>query len=141
MAFGIYAVAFAWAADAVDSPPLPLGTARSCTVAVQVDGMLRCDEELGSLRLAAGVEPRGGDSVVADTVVGRMRPADIEALEQPVDLNHASGAELETLPRIGPVMAARLVAARPLEDEDALDAVRGIGPKTLERLRARVRFE
>jgi|SRR5690606_26705534 len=52
-----------------------------------------------------------------------------------VSLNTASLAQLDTLPGVGPVMAARIVAHRPYSTiEDAL-RVPGIGPKTLERLR------
>ena len=62
--------------------------------------------------------------------------------ERGLDLNRASAAELDALPGIGPVLAARIVeqrerggAFRRLED---LMAVRGVGPRLLERLRARV---
>jgi competence protein ComEA len=54
-------------------------------------------------------------------------------------LNHATTAELEALPGIGPALAARIVAGRPYRSVDDLDAVRGIGPRTLERLRPWVR--
>lgn len=47
---------------------------------------------------------------------------------------------LETLPGIGPALAARIVAARPFHDVDDLLRVRGIGPATLERLRSAVRL-
>lgn len=57
----------------------------------------------------------------------------------PVDLNHATAAELERLPGIGPALAARIVADReangPFRSVDDLDRVRGIGPATVERLR------
>ncbi len=55
-----------------------------------------------------------------------------------VDLNRASAAELEGLPGIGPALARRIVAARPFRTVDALDAVKGIGPKRLAALRDRV---
>lgn len=56
-----------------------------------------------------------------------------------VDLNRAAAAELTTLSGVGPVLAERIVAYRdsagPFPDVDALAAVKGIGPATLERLR------
>ncbi|MFO0634943.1 MAG: helix-hairpin-helix domain-containing protein [Nannocystaceae bacterium] len=92
----------------------------------------------------ADVPLRGGDAVVraqscAGAGVDRM-PADaIEALQQPVDLDTASPEELAGLPGVGPAIAARIVAARPFATVDALLAVRGIGPRTLARLRPRAR--
>jgi competence protein ComEA len=52
-----------------------------------------------------------------------------------VDVNAASLRLLETLPGIGPVMAARIVAARPFHTVDDLGRVAGIGPARLEALR------
>lgn len=52
-----------------------------------------------------------------------------------LDLNRATAAELELLPRIGPSMARRIVEARPFANVDELVRVRGIGARTLERLR------
>lgn len=56
-----------------------------------------------------------------------------------VDLNTASAAQLETLPRIGPKMAERILAYRAqrggFRSVDELRNVKGIGAKTLENLR------
>ncbi|MFI7482319.1 helix-hairpin-helix domain-containing protein [Kocuria sp. M1R5S2] len=56
----------------------------------------------------------------------------------PVNLNTASAQELETLPRIGPVLAGRIVAFREQQGGFAvveeLDAVPGIGPTLMEAL-------
>lgn len=57
----------------------------------------------------------------------------------PVDLNRASQAELETIPGIGPVKAAAIVARResagPFTSLEDLLEVDGIGPATLEAIR------
>jgi competence protein ComEA len=56
----------------------------------------------------------------------------------PIDVNRASAAELRTLPGIGPTLAARIVEARgkqPFRSVDDLRKVKGIGVKTLARLR------
>lgn len=58
-----------------------------------------------------------------------------------LDVNRASEAELELLPRIGPAMARRIVEARPFTNVDDLLRVRGIGARTLERLRPLVEVD
>lgn len=61
---------------------------------------------------------------------------------QPVNINTASPAELETLPGIGPTLAQRIVAARaqqPFISLDDLDQrVKGIGPSLRQQLEGRV---
>jgi competence ComEA-like helix-hairpin-helix protein len=61
----------------------------------------------------------------------------------PVDLTTVDAAGLDALPGIGPVLAARIVAHRqghgPFRSVDELLAVRGVGPRLLERLRPYVR--
>jgi competence protein ComEA len=64
-----------------------------------------------------------------------------EGLTGPVDINRASAAELQRLPGIGPKLSGRIVEARaqrPFRSVDELRRVRGIGAKTLERLRPHV---
>jgi competence protein ComEA len=62
-----------------------------------------------------------------------------------IDLNRASIEELDRLPGVGPVLARRIVEHRQREgrfrEVDELLAVRGIGPRLLERLRGHVRVE
>ncbi|WP_314130576.1 helix-hairpin-helix domain-containing protein [Rothia mucilaginosa] len=57
----------------------------------------------------------------------------------PVNINTATAEELQTLPRIGPAMAQRIIAWREahggFRSVDELDAVPGIGPSMLENLR------
>lgn len=57
----------------------------------------------------------------------------------PLDLNTATEAELEKLPGVGPSLARRIVEFRgrhgPFAGVDGLVGVRGIGPRTLERLK------
>lgn len=59
-------------------------------------------------------------------------------LSNPINVNTATLEELQQLPRIGPVLAGRIIAYRksaPFRHVDELERVRGIGPKTLLRLR------
>jgi len=64
---------------------------------------------------------------------------------RPVNLNTASRRELDKLPRIGPVTAARIIEYREknggFNSPNDLLNVKGIGPKTLERLLPYLRFE
>ena len=57
----------------------------------------------------------------------------------PVNINTATAEELQSLPRIGPAMAQRIIAWREahggFRSVDELDAVPGIGPSMLENLR------
>jgi competence ComEA-like helix-hairpin-helix protein len=60
----------------------------------------------------------------------------------PIDLNAADAATLDRLPGVGPVLAARIVEHRTtlgaFERVEDLRAVRGIGPRLLERIRPHV---
>ena len=62
----------------------------------------------------------------------------------PVDLDVASLADIESLPRIGPVLAQRIiddrVARGPFGSIEGFERVRGVGPSLANALRARVTF-
>lgn len=62
----------------------------------------------------------------------------------PIDVDVADAATLETLPGVGPALAARIVADRSANGAfgslDGLRQVRGIGPKLAERLAPHVTF-
>lgn len=61
---------------------------------------------------------------------GKIQPG-----EPPINVNTASEAELQRLPKVGPVLARAIVTARPFTSVDDLDRVKGIGVKTLDALR------
>ena len=78
-------------------------------------------------------------------IVGAMPSSRSGAEPEPVilriDPNTAPLAVLETLPRIGPAMASRIIEVRPFADLDDLDRrVRGIGPATRTALAPHLRF-
>ena len=54
------------------------------------------------------------------------------------DLNTATQAELETLPDIGPVLARRMISARPFVTLEDLKRVSGMGPILMQRLSPKV---
>ncbi len=59
-----------------------------------------------------------------------------------VDINHATQAELESLPGIGPALAERIIAYRqehgPFARIEDIQLVSGIGPATFERIRTQI---
>jgi len=52
-----------------------------------------------------------------------------------IDINTATEKELTTVPGIGHVMAARIIAARPFRSADDLKKVNGIGDKKYAQIR------
>jgi competence ComEA-like helix-hairpin-helix protein len=126
-------------------PGVGPSTARAIVAAREEGRVFRRPEDLLEVRgigeatlarmrgkLVFGIVPAG-------TSASRAPPA---ATQAPLDLNHASADELESLPGVGPALAARILTARQermfLSIED-LERVPGIGPETLQRLRHHVR--
>lgn len=62
-----------------------------------------------------------------------------------IAINHASIEDLQRLPRVGPVLAARIIAQRqaggPFRSAADLQRVPGIGPRTAARLAPLLRFD
>ncbi len=52
-----------------------------------------------------------------------------------IDINTASATELESIPGIGPVLAQRIIEARPFKSADDLQNVKGIGESRYRKLR------
>lgn len=75
----------------------------------------------------------------ASTAGSRAKPSLL------LNINSATAEELETLPKIGPQMAQRIIDYRKTHGDfasvDALQNVNGIGKKTLEKLRPFIRAE
>lgn len=80
-----------------------------------------------------------GEQLAVPAVGEVVASAPGTAADGRVDLNTADAATLETLPRIGPAMAQRIIAWRdangPIASVDDLLAVSGVGAKTVEALR------
>jgi competence protein ComEA len=85
--------------------------------------------------------PGAGSSLARDSATMDTAPAlrDSAARRAPIDLNRAGAGDLDGLPGIGPVLAGRIVLQRrrygPFRQVDELLAVRGVGPRLLERIR------
>lgn len=93
----------------------------------------------------AGMPPAMGSSITAppDASSGATTPGEKPQVANGlVDLNTATVEQLDTLPGVGPVTAAAIIAWRdangPFAGVDQLGEVEGIGPARLEKLRALV---
>jgi competence protein ComEA len=99
---------------------------------------------LAIVALAQQGPPGRDDAEPAPRVASTRAPAPASALialrdGQTLDLNCVDAAALELLPGVGPALAQRIVEHRAqagrFASVDALDAVRGVGPKTLAAVR------
>lgn len=112
--------------------------------ALAAAGGTTADADLAAVNLARIISD--GEQIVVP-VVGASGPPDSDGATAPgddrIDLNSADGSALETLPRIGPALAERIIAWREengrFQSVDDLLAVPGIGEKLLDGLRDGVR--
>ncbi len=120
---------------AVNTPTLLIPTSAARASAVILDVPIE-DETVAS---QADDSPPAATSPTSGTL-----PAP-DAVGLLVNINTASAAELETLPSIGPKTAEAIIAYRkehgPFATVEALTDVKGIGPATLEKLRALITIE
>ena len=113
---------------------------------VRAAGGLLASADLTRVNLARHVQdgeqivvPRPGQEVTTAPGPAASTATGASASASPVDLNAADATALDTLPGVGPVLAARIVAYReangPFRSVDQLDEVSGIGAKLMEQLR------
>lgn len=97
------------------------------------------DADLGAVNLARVVADGEQLHVPRVGEVPPTAPGGPAAADGRVNLNTADAAALETLPGVGPAIAARIIAWRdengPFRSVDELTAVSGIGERTLAGLR------
>lgn len=128
----VYAPGQGWV-DAANVPGLPGETpdgavlryawSQAVGAATPLGGAYPNADSARSISVAADSEGATGDVAAGQVALGGR-----------VSLNRASMASLEGLPGVGPALAARIVAGRPYRSAAELDRIKGIGPKTVEKL-------
>ncbi len=153
VAAGLMVLVLSWLCGQVVAAPPTQPRASACRPAVTIAGHLYCGVEVNAVLTAlcgrhfADADPgrvHDGDAVaLADgcRVHGRIAGPELLALGVSIDLNSASPLELEALPGIGPALARRIVAARPLRRVDDLLGVDGIGKVRLAGVRPHVHVD
>ena len=108
--------------------------------ALERAGGARSDADLTGINLARIVFD--GEQIVVPIPGEALAPSSQANPGGPISLSRADQATLETLPRIGPATAQRIISWRekhgPFGSVEDLLAVSGIGPATLEGIRDRV---
>jgi competence protein ComEA len=95
----------------------------------------------GEITSTSFSSPLGGPQAAAPQVPPAAKPVGVRKIqpgEPPINVNTASAEELQRLPNVGPVTAQAIITARtaqPFKTVDDLDRAKGIGPKTLDKLR------
>ena len=129
--------------DAVENPGVyTLREGNRLEQAIEAAGGATSDADLAAVNLAARVLdedpwqiPKAGEEQIGQVTEGRGTSARI-------DVNTANVETLKTLPQSGDVKAQSIVAYReshgPFSDVEALVAVNGIGPATVEAIKTLV---
>jgi hypothetical protein len=131
--------------------PVPPRCATRIEVTSASFDQLGCAEALSALLARAGLPSRCGDATgnlaardgdrlevaleSCELRRARMPGPQLRLLGLAIDVNRASVEDLEALPGVGPVMAARILDARPFQTLDELREVSGIGPRRFAALR------
>lgn len=125
-----------WLAGIAADPPVGAAAAVEATSAARDSSGLASVAVLtaapaGAPAAAGAAAPA---SALPPAVLRAIAPIELRSFGR-VDVNRATAEELETLPRIGPALAQRIIADReangPFATIADLDRVKGIGPATL----------
>ncbi len=82
---------------------------------------------------AESVENATAHAGAADEQEQQAQPA-----TNKININKATAKELESLPGIGPALAKRIIEGRPYEKIEDIKKVKGIGPKTFDKIKDKI---
>lgn len=93
--------------------------------------------------LALGIMPFAAHAQkTSSTTPAAVMTRATDKMIAPVNVNKATAMQLETLPNVGPKIAADIIKNRPYKDGKDLQAkVKGIGPKTWAKIEKYVLFK
>lgn len=127
----------------VRSETTPLG-AVSPEWRPRMEGSGRVGATSGNRGAGTGAARRSKQRRVERAPASGRRSGDDQSPREPIDLESASAAEIERLPRVGPALARRIVEDRaahgPFRSLKGLQRVRGIGPALARHLQGHVTF-
>ncbi|MEM7792798.1 MAG: helix-hairpin-helix domain-containing protein [Verrucomicrobiota bacterium] len=98
-------------------------------------------EELAKLGAYLNLEAGGTTGSVAGITSGNQLAPSLPSSGGLININTANAETLDTLPGIGPALAARIIAARPFASVDALAEISGISLNTVDSFRSRIIVE
>ena len=128
----------ATATPAPTATPLPTATSTATAVVPTSAATASSATRAGVVSLDAPVEDAASPSPAAAPTASTLAAPGTTGLL--INVNTASAAELESLPGIGPKTAEAIIAYReehgPFATIEAITDVKGIGPATLEKMRA-----
>ena len=91
--------------------------------------------DAGTLEIKTGIPMTGGNTQARRPDDPTQAPASANVTASKVSLNTAAKAELESLPGIGPMLAAAIIRSRPYANVEDLRRVPGIGPKKFDQIK------
>lgn len=140
----------ATATPAPTATPLPTATSTATAAVPTPAATASSATRAGFVALDAPVEEESIASQADDTTPAATSPTTDTlpasgAAGHLVNINTANAAELESLPGIGPKTAEAIIAYReehgPFATVEAITEVKGIGPATLEKMRALITID
>lgn len=103
------------------------------------------EDSLEKALRSAGIKPEAADTTRIKIYVPQIGEGKQEAKTQKININTAPSWLLQSLPRIGPALAQRIIDYRtgqgPFKSVEELTKVRGIGKATLDRIRDLITVE
>ena len=85
--------------------------------------------------------PKKGDPASVNDASGQEQGSVAGEVTGKININTASSSQLETLPGVGPVRAKQIIEGRPYRSIEEIQKVSGIGQKTFEKLKDKIRVK